>query len=62
MNFIFVLIILILVVSIVLTINVWKKSKRSINRKVMMTIIYWILILIIELVLINIYFSIGLKL
>lgn len=53
----FFIIIAILVIVISLSINIWRKSKHSNYRKAVILIFLWIITLIIELILINIYFT-----
>lgn len=53
----FFIIIAILVIVISLSINIWRKSKHSNYRKAIILIFLWIITLIIELILINIYFT-----
>ena len=53
----FYLIIGILILTVLLSINIWKKSKRTRYRKIMVLIVLWIVVLILELIFINIYFS-----
>lgn len=53
----FYLIIGILILTILLSINIWKKSKRTRYRKIMVLIVLWIIVLLLELIFINIYFA-----